>query len=111
MLDDLAEKNRDDLVAIAFAGYSDPKLKVSDYLKSHKSELMQVYEPEQAVYKAFGINGIPFAVVLSTDGKIRWQGNPLSPDFRKTVESIIAVDPGVAVRRKADDAARKAVGG
>ena len=111
MLDDLAEKNRDDLVAIAFAGYSDPKLKVSDYLKSHKSELMQVYEPEQAVYKAFGINAIPFAVVLSTDGKIRWQGNPLSPDFRKTVESIIAVDPGVAVRRKADDAARKAVGG
>lgn len=111
MLDDLAEKNRDDLVAIALSGYTDPKLKVQDYLRSQKSELLHAYEPEQAVYKAFGINGIPFAVVLSTDGKIRWMGNPLMPEFRRTVEAIIAADPGVAARRKADDAARKAVGG
>ncbi len=111
MLDDLCEKNRDDLTMIAFSGYDDPKFKVQDYLRSHPSELIQVYEPEGKVYKALGINAIPLAVAMSTDGKVRWMGNPLDPSFRSTVEEIIAKDPGVAARRKADKEAIKARGG
>ena len=111
MLDDLCEKNRDDLTMIAFSGYKDPKFKVQDYLRSNPSELIQVYEPESMVYKALGINGIPLAVVMSTDGKVRWMGNPLDPSFRSTVEEVIAKDPGVAARRKADKEAIKSRGG
>ena len=111
MLDDLCEKNRDDLTMIAFSGYDDAKFKVQDYLRSHPSELIQVYEPESKVYKALGINGIPLALVMSTDGKVRWMGNPLDSSFRSTVEEVIAKDPGVASRRKADKEALKARGG
>jgi len=111
MLDDLCEKNRDDLTMIAFSGYDDPKFKVQDYLRRNPSELIQVYEPEGKVYKALGINAIPLALVMSTDGKVRWMGNPLDPSFRSTVEEVIAKDPGVAARRKADKEAIKARGG
>jgi len=120
MLDDLAEKNRDDLMMVAFSGYSDPKVKVQDFLRANKSELVHVYEPPKddkgddntnRVYAHLGINGIPFAVVMSTDGKVRWMGNPNQSTFRKTVEEVIKVDPGVQTRRKADEDALKARGG
>jgi thiol-disulfide isomerase/thioredoxin len=47
------------------------------------------------------VNAFPTVLVLSSDGTIRYRGNPLSPDFRKAVEGVIAVDPGVKARRAA----------
>ena len=44
-----------------------------------------------------------FAVLLSTDMRIRWIGDPYNPDMRVAIDKLIAVDPGVKARRKAED--------
>lgn len=46
-------------------------------------------------------------LILSTDGTIRWIGHPAEEQFRVMANKLIAVDPGVKARRKAEDAAMK----
>lgn len=46
-----------------------------------------------------------FAMIISTDGVIRWVGNPFLEHFRPALEALIRVDPGVQARRAAEDAA------
>ena len=45
-------------------------------------------------------------MVLSTDGIVRWQGNPLTEGgaaLRRAVETCIDGDPGVEARREAEE--------
>lgn len=46
----------------------------------------------------------PAAMVVSSDGIIRWIGSVNSQGFRYAVETIVAEDPGVRARRAADQA-------
>lgn len=46
-------------------------------------------------------------VLTSTDGRIRWIGNPYSEDMKSTLQKLIEVDPGVQARRKAEKSAGK----
>ncbi len=44
----------------------------------------------------------PFCIIASSDGLIRWAGNPVSADFRYALDAVLANDPGVIARRAAD---------
>lgn len=44
-----------------------------------------------------------YAALLSSDGKLRWHGNPYSEDLKHVLQKLIDVDPGVAARRKAEE--------
>jgi thiol-disulfide isomerase/thioredoxin len=109
MLDDLQRNNRDDLQIVCVTG-PDDKQEQKDaerYLREHSYAMSYFFEPDNAMHKAMGVNAIPHTVVVSTDGVIRWQGNPHDPAFRKAVETVISVDPGVQARRKAEQEAMK----
>jgi len=108
MLDDLQAKNRDDLAIIGIAGQGEEMKVVERYLQGHTSSYYHCYDGKQVIYNAMSISAIPHVVVVSTDGVIRWQGNPHSAAFRKAVELAIAVDPGVNARKRAE---AKAAGG
>lgn len=45
-----------------------------------------------------------YAVVLSSDGKVRWYGDPRSPQFQGAVDQMLRVDPGIQARRRAEAA-------
>jgi cytochrome c biogenesis protein CcmG, thiol:disulfide interchange protein DsbE len=45
----------------------------------------------------------PYAAVLSSDGTLRWRGDPRSPGFIGAVDYVISHDPGVKARRAAED--------
>ena len=45
---------------------------------------------------------VPFVIIASSDGVVRWAGNPISADFTYALETVLANDPGVAARRAAD---------
>lgn len=45
---------------------------------------------------------IPGAIVVSSDGIIRWVGAINSSDFKYAIDTIVAVDPAVRARREAD---------
>lgn len=105
MLDDLQVKNRDDLVIIAMSGQNDPLKQVERFVQTKDSQYAHLYDGKQKTYEALGVQAIPHCVVISTDGVIRWQGNPHDKGFRRAVELALAVDPGVNARKKAEKAA------
>lgn len=47
-------------------------------------------------------NKAPGAIIVSSDGIIRWAGDPTSSDFKYAIDTVIANDPGVQARRAAD---------
>jgi thiol-disulfide isomerase/thioredoxin len=49
-----------------------------------------------------GGNKAPGAIIVSSDGVVRWAGDPTSSDFRYAIDSVLANDPGVRARREAD---------
>lgn len=53
-----------------------------------------------------GLSGqgtFPWVVVASSDGVVRWSGNPQSPSFRAAVDQVLRSDPGVKARRAAEE--------
>lgn len=50
-----------------------------------------------------GSTSLPRAVVASSDGVVRWSGDPRSPSFKAAVEQVLSVDPGIKARRAAED--------
>jgi cytochrome c biogenesis protein CcmG/thiol:disulfide interchange protein DsbE len=108
-LDEMYKENKADLVII---GISDEnRATVENFLKDHKHAYGMTVDENRTLANALQIQGIPHVVVLSTDGIVRWQGNPLDPTFAKVVKKTIDVDPGVAARRKAEIDYIKSKGG
>ncbi len=46
--------------------------------------------PGQEMYNFFGVRSIPHAVILSTDGMVRWQGHPMELDDNAITQLITA---------------------
>ncbi|MCL4220976.1 MAG: TlpA family protein disulfide reductase [Phycisphaerales bacterium] len=105
-LDSLQKKYVDDLVVIGVAGqargsqYPEDERTIRQYMKQHKVSYSHVHDVSQGVYRSLGIAAIPHVVVLSSDGVVRWQGNPHDAAFEKAVEETIAVDPWVTARHE-----------
>jgi thiol-disulfide isomerase/thioredoxin len=96
---DKLQKDNADLVIIGISDESESVVK--SYLTKHKHAYAQATDGTKTVSNALKIQGIPHVVVLSSDGVIRWQGNPLQPEFEPAVKSVVEADPGVKARREA----------
>ena len=100
MLDDLQKANPRGLAVLGVAGqsrsgYPEDANAVRAFMRRNPHTYGQLIDPQQRVYRSLGVRAIPHVVVLSTDGVVRWQGNPGSPAFRKAVEQVLAADPGL----------------
>ncbi len=51
-----------------------------------------------------------FVALASSDGVVRWSGDPRSPSFKAAVETVLANDPGIKSRRAVEQAWLKARG-
>jgi len=110
MLDDTQKRLRNDLQIVAIS--DEPTSKVNTFLASKgKKSYVVGTDEKKTLNAAFAVQGIPHCVILSTDGVVRWQGNPHNPGFAKAIEATIAADPGVAARRAAEAEYRKSQGG
>lgn len=101
LLDDLQTKHKDNVVVIGMSGQGDNLAKIKNYVKGHPTSYFHAFDSAQNVYKSLSITGIPHVVVMSTDGIVRWQGNPHAGEFTSTVEKVMKADPWVANRSKA----------
>lgn len=90
---------------MAIAGQRDPQSDVQSYIDEHPVAYANLYSDSQAVYESFESKGIPLVVVISTDGIIRWIGNPHEEGFLPAVNKTIAVDPAIQTRVTAKPAA------
>jgi thiol-disulfide isomerase/thioredoxin len=92
-LDKLQKQFEGKLEVLAIGGQSEDERKVRKYAASHKVAYAHLFDKKQSIYRKLEIRAIPHTIVMSTDGVIRWQGNPLSPAFKKAVEQVIEQDP------------------
>lgn len=99
-IDKLQKSNRKELAVLAISGSGENAGVVKKYLKRNKHSYSYLHDDDQTLNNAFGVRGIPHTVVLSTDGVVRWQGNPLSNDFVKAVKQVIKEDPVVQARKR-----------
>lgn len=76
-------------------GGSESKADFKRYVLKKKGNYAQMFDGNKNISSALGIKGIPHVVVLSTDGIIRWQGNPHDPAFKRAVSMTVAADPVV----------------
>ncbi len=104
-LDSLQKKYMNDVRVIGVAGqsrgsrYPEDEQAIRAYMQKNKVAYSHVIDPTQSVYRSLQVRGIPHVVVLSTDGVVRWQGNPLAGEFTRVVEQVIANDPWAKARR------------
>lgn len=106
-LDALQKKYEEDLRIIGVSGqarpsYPEDERTIKQFIRGHKVSYSHVNDLKQSVYGPLQIRGIPHVVVLSSDGIVRWQGNPHDAAFQKAVEKAIEVDPWVAARRASE---------
>ncbi len=93
MLSELQEKYEENLAVLAISGMNDPEEDVRAYIKEHEVAYSNLYDSEQTIASKMEVRSIPHSVILSTDGTIRWQGNPLLPEFKEALEQVLASDP------------------
>lgn len=127
LIDEMQRTFRDDLQVVGVSGFKfggatsgeeaekypqgESRPIVQAFLREHNSEYAHAYDVGSAIIKKIQVQGIPMIFVLSTDGVVRWQGNPHQPHFRTIVKQIIDNDPGVAARRAAEQKAISNKGG
>ncbi len=93
MLDKLQRKYEGKLEVLAISGQSEDEGTVRKYIGKKKNAYSHLFDKKQSIYRKLEIRAIPHTIIMSTDGVIRWQGNPLNPAFEKAVEQVIAQDP------------------
>jgi thiol-disulfide isomerase/thioredoxin len=81
------------VAVIGISGQREEQSKVESHLAKHEPKWVYLHDAEQRVYKPFESRGIPLVVVVSTDGVIRWMGNPHHKEFHAIVGQVIAADP------------------
>ena len=95
ILDQLQKDHKDDLAVLAIGGQSEDEDTVRSYLKDHKETISNLFDADQTILSKFESKGIPLVVIMSTDGVVRWIGNPHDQNFKKALAQVIKVDPMV----------------
>lgn len=83
----------DGKIEIVGIGGSEEFATFKAFVLKKKGNYAQMFDSRKTINNALGIQGIPHVVILSTDGIVRWQGNPLSSSFVEAVNMTIEADP------------------
>ncbi len=81
--------------------------KLETFLRSRKYEHTIAGDFGGTAISSFSQNRafpLPGAMVISSDGVIRWVGLSGSPEFQSAVDRVLLVDPGIKLRRAAEQA-------
>ena len=96
--DRIQKQYKDDVAILAISGQNDPMDNVKSYIGEHPASYAHLYDSSQKVFSSLNVRAIPHVVILSTDGVIRWQGNPLVPDFQKALAQVVKEDPVIQAK-------------
>jgi thiol-disulfide isomerase/thioredoxin len=108
-LDALQRAHPGELMVLGVSGlaagekYPEDPDAITAYMRDHPVAYWHLNDLRKTVYTSLGIRAIPHVVILSTDGIVRWQGNPHDTRFLPAVEQVIAADPLLAARRASED--------
>lgn len=95
ILDELQKENPDSLAVLAIAGQREEESTVRNYVENNPVAYTNLFDADQTVYSPFESRGIPLVVVMSTDGIVRWTGNPHDKAFIAAVNQTLEADPAL----------------
>jgi cytochrome c biogenesis protein CcmG/thiol:disulfide interchange protein DsbE len=78
---------------LAIGGASDDERTHKSYVFKSPKAYSNLYDKNDTINNALEVRGIPHTVIMSTDGVIRWQGNPLQENFKDIVNQVVEADP------------------
>jgi cytochrome c biogenesis protein CcmG/thiol:disulfide interchange protein DsbE len=78
---------------LAIGGASDDERNHKRYVYANKKAYSNLYDKRDTINNAIDVKAIPHTVVMSTDGVVRWQGNPLAGNFKDIVAQVVNADP------------------
>ncbi|MEX0876935.1 MAG: TlpA disulfide reductase family protein [Phycisphaerales bacterium] len=82
------------LAVATISGIKEDEQTVRAYLRERELwGISHLFDARQTLYRAFESRGTPLVVIVSTDGVVRWIGNPLQETFRGAVEQVMRADP------------------
>jgi thiol-disulfide isomerase/thioredoxin len=92
--DELAAEFGDRVHLIGMAGMNDSKAKVESFIRQNGDHgMVHLFDGRQALSRDMQVRGIPHVAIVSTDGIVRWQGNPLTRNFKDIVRQAVEADP------------------
>lgn len=95
MLEEMQDDYEGRLEIVGIGG-SEPKSDFVKYVMKKDGNYAQMFDEKRTLNSAMEVRAIPHVVVVSTDGVVRWQGNPHDPAFKSAVAQTIAADPMLA---------------
>jgi cytochrome c biogenesis protein CcmG, thiol:disulfide interchange protein DsbE len=104
-LDQLQKDFPDDLVVIGISDESAATIQKFLATPKNRHSYPQAVDEKATIKDALEVKGIPHALIISTDGVIRFQGNPHpqadASRIREVVDALVKSDPGVKARKAA----------
>ncbi|MEZ6318579.1 MAG: TlpA disulfide reductase family protein [Phycisphaerales bacterium] len=95
----LQSAHREDLMVLAIGGQRESEGTVREFVKEEGEHYYHLFDADQTIYRQLRPQGIPHVVVVSTDGVVRWQGNPHDDSFVAAVKQTIKADPLIRAKR------------
>lgn len=92
-LEEIQREYEGKVEVLAIGGASDEERAHKRYVFQSKKAYSNLYDKNDTINNALDVKAIPHTVVVSTDGVIRWQGNPLQENFKDIVQSVVEADP------------------
>lgn len=92
-LEEIQREYEGKLEVLAIGGSSDDEARHKKYVIANPKAYSNLYDRGNTINDALDVRAIPHTVVMSTDGVIRWQGNPLNPRFKDIVKQVVEADP------------------
>lgn len=96
-LSELYKEHKDEgfeVVSVTRADRRQNLNRIEGFVKNKKEMNYPIAVVEDAqIYREYGIRGIPNAVLVDRQGKVRWQGNPLNPQIDAELKKLLAEKP------------------
>jgi len=104
-LEAIQDTDKANLVVIGLAVSEDQTdAKIRSFLGDRERSVYFAYDENGAMAESMSVRTLPHAMVLSSDGVVRWQGDPNDAGFDGVVDRLIDLDPGVKARMAAREA-------
>ena len=89
----LQESHEGNVQVVSISGLREDSDTVKSFIETHDEPFFHLYDEEQTVFKHFESRFIPLVVIVSTDGVVRWIGNPGDQAFEQALNKVVEVDP------------------
>ena len=104
-LEAIQDINKAKLVVIGLVGSAEQtEARIRSFLGDDETNVFHAYDGGGAIAESVRVRTVPYVMVLSSDGVVRWQGDPNDAAFDGAVDRIIDLDPGVKARLAAREA-------